>query len=75
MKKRHSGEQIVAMLREADVALGKGEQVPEVRKQLGISKETYYRWRTWHRRVAGVAVGWIRRWRVSSRTCRRRMRG
>ena len=39
-------EQIVAMLRQADVALGKGEKVPEVCKQLGISEQTYYRWRT-----------------------------
>ena len=46
MKKRHSGEQIVALLREADVALGKGQKVPEVCKQLGISEQTYYRWRT-----------------------------
>ena len=46
MKKRHTGEQIVAMLHQADVALGKGEKVPEVCKQLGISEQTYYRWRT-----------------------------
>ena len=46
MKKRHSGEQIVAILRQADVALGKGQKVPEVCKQLGISEQTYYRWRT-----------------------------
>ena len=46
MKKRHGAEQIVAMLRQADVALGKGETVPEVCKQLGISEQTYYRWRT-----------------------------
>ena len=46
MKKRHSAEQIVAKLREADVALGKGLRVPEVCKQLGISEQTYYRWRT-----------------------------
>ncbi len=46
MKKRHSAEQIVAMLREADVMLGKGLRVPEVCKQLGISEQTYYRWRT-----------------------------
>jgi hypothetical protein len=32
--------------READVALWKGEKVPEVCKQLGISEQTYYRWRT-----------------------------
>jgi putative transposase len=46
MKKRHSAEQIVAKLREADVQLGKGLRVPEVCKQLGISEQTYYRWRT-----------------------------
>jgi transposase-like protein len=45
MKKRHSTEQIVAMLRQADVELGKGLRVPEVCKQLGISEQTYYRWR------------------------------
>ncbi len=37
MKKRRSAEQIVGLLRQADVALGKGEKVPEVFKQLGIS--------------------------------------
>ena len=46
MKKRHSAEQVVAKLRQADVELGKGSKVPEVYKQLGISEQTYYRWRT-----------------------------
>ena len=46
MKTRHGAEQIVAKLRQADVALGKGLKVPEVCKQLGISEQTYYRWRT-----------------------------
>ena len=45
MKKRHSAEQIVAKLRQADVQLGKGLKVPEVCKHLGISEQTYYRWR------------------------------
>ena len=45
MKKRHSAEQIVAKLRQADVDLTKGLKVPEVCKQLGISEQTYYRWR------------------------------
>jgi putative transposase len=45
MKKRHSAEQIVGKLRQADVALGKGLKVPEVCRQLGISEQTYYRWR------------------------------
>ena len=46
MKKRYSAEEIVARLRQADVELGKGMKVPEVCKQLGISEQTYYRWRT-----------------------------
>lgn len=46
MKKRHSAEQIVLLLREADVELGKGEKVPEVCRKLGITQQTYYRWRT-----------------------------
>ena len=41
MKKRHSGEQIVGILRQADVLLGKGQKVPEVCKQLGISEQTW----------------------------------
>ncbi len=45
MKKRHGAEQIVAKLRQADVELGKGLKVPEVCKHLGISEQTYYRWR------------------------------
>lgn len=42
---RHSTEQIIEKLREADVALGKGQKVPEVCKTLGITEPTYYRWR------------------------------
>jgi transposase-like protein len=45
MKKRHSAEQIISKLRQADVGLGKGLRVPEVCKELGISEQTYYRWR------------------------------
>ena len=45
MKERHSAEQVVVKLRQADVALGKGLRVPEVCKELGISEQTYYRWR------------------------------
>jgi len=45
MKKRYGAEQIVGMLRQADVGLGKGLRVPEVCKQLGISEQTYYRCR------------------------------
>ena len=42
---RHSVDQIIAKLRRADVELGKGKRVPEVCKTLGITGQTYYRWR------------------------------
>ena len=45
MKKRHSTDQIVKKLRQADVELGKGARVPDVCRQLSISEQTYYRWR------------------------------
>ena len=45
MKKRYSGLQIVAKLRQADVLIGQGKTVPEVCKEIEISQQTYYRWR------------------------------
>ena len=41
MKKRHSAEQIVVKLREADVDLAKGVTVPEVCKKLEVTEQTY----------------------------------
>lgn len=70
MKKRHSAEQIVAKLRQADVELGKGMKVPEVCKHLGISEQTYYRWR---QKYGGMAPHWtLPRWPDSLRRWNRR---
>src|SRR6266516_2818585 len=44
-RRRHTPEQIVRKLREADRLLAEGHQVPEVCKQLEISETTYHRWR------------------------------
>lgn len=44
-QKRHGADEIVAKLRRADVELGKGKKVPDVCKLLGITEQTYYRWR------------------------------
>ena len=44
-KTRHTTAQIIEKLRQADVALGKGQKVPEICKTLGITEQTYYRWR------------------------------
>ena len=43
MKKRHSGPQIVAKLRQADVLIGQGKSVPEVCKEIEVSEQTYNR--------------------------------
>ena len=51
MKKRRRAEQIVGLLRQADVDLGKGANVPDVCRRLGISQQTYYRWRTKYGRL------------------------
>jgi len=45
MKRRHTPEQIVRKLREADGKLAAGAAIPEVARQLGISQETFHRWR------------------------------
>ncbi len=44
-KTRHTPEQIVRMLREAEAKLAAGSSAPQVAKQLGISEATFHRWR------------------------------
>lgn len=44
-RKRFTAEQIIGMLREADVELSRGNNVGQVCRGLGISEQTYYRWR------------------------------
>jgi putative transposase len=44
-KTKHTTDQIIEKLRQADVALGKDQKVPEICKALGIAEQTYYRWR------------------------------
>jgi putative transposase len=44
-RKRYSSEQIIIHLREAEVELAKGQSTAEVCRKLGITEQTYYRWR------------------------------
>ncbi len=44
-RKRHTAEQIIHKLREAEVALGQGKHVKTVCKLLEVTEQTYYRWR------------------------------
>jgi len=45
MSKRHTPEQIIRKLRQADEKLAAGASTTEVAKQLGISEATLHRWR------------------------------
>jgi len=44
-RKRYTVEQILSKLREAEVALAQGSSTAEVCRSIGVSGQTYYRWR------------------------------
>jgi transposase-like protein len=52
-KKEFTPEQIITMLREAEVLLSQGTTAVEVSRKLGITEQTYYRWR---REYGGMRV-------------------
>ena len=57
-KKRHTAEQIISKLREAEILLAKGTQVPQVSRKLGVTEQTYYRWR---KEYGGVRTDQVKR--------------
>ncbi len=57
-KKRFTIEQIINHLREADVFLAQGETVGVVCRRIGVSEQSYYRWR---REYGGLKVDQARR--------------
>jgi putative transposase len=44
-RKRFTAEQIIGILREADVKLSQGKSVEQLCRELGITEQSYYRWR------------------------------
>ena len=57
-RKRHTPEQIITALREAEVDLARGKSVKLMSRELGITAQTYYRWR---REYGGMKVSQARR--------------
>ena len=43
-RKKHTPEQIIAKLRQAEVAMSTGSKVSEVCRQIGVTEQTFYRW-------------------------------
>ena len=59
-RRRHTPEQIITALREAEVGLANGKTVAMVSRELGISEQTYYRWR---QEFGGMKVDQARRFK------------
>jgi putative transposase len=57
-RNRFTVEQIIRMLREAEVHLSQGKSVKLVSRELGIAEQTYYRWR---KEYGGMKVSQARR--------------
>ena len=57
-RKDYTPEQAIGMLREAEVRLSQGEKIGKICRTLGISEQSYYRWR---RLYGGLKVDQARR--------------
>ena len=57
-RKRYTPEQIIRMLREAEVLISQGMTAAEAARQIGVVEQTYYRWR---KEYGGMQVSQARR--------------
>jgi putative transposase len=53
-RKRHTAEEIVSELRQVDVLMAQGRLVAEAVRAIGVTKVTYYRWRSDRRNRLGM---------------------
>lgn len=58
MGKRATPEEIIAKLREVEVRLSKGETTGQAARAIGVTEQTYYRWRN---EYGGLKVGQAKR--------------
>jgi transposase-like protein len=57
-RRTFTAEQIIKKLREAEVHLSQGETVGEASRRIGVTEQTYYRWR---REYGGMRIEQARR--------------
>ena len=57
-RKKHTGEQIISKLREAEVALAGGETISQACRRIGVSGQTFYRWR---QEYGGLRIDQVKR--------------
>ncbi len=63
-RRRHTPEQIIRKLREAERMIGEEKTIPEAAKQLEISEQTFHRWRA---QYGGMKADDAKRLKESSR--------
>ncbi len=59
-QKRYKSEEIIHKLRVAEVELSKGNDTGQICRKLGITEQTYYRWR---KRYGGMKVEQAKRYK------------
>ncbi len=57
-RKRHTPEQVINKLREAEVAISSGSTVAEAVRQIGVTEQTFYRWRNTY---GGLRIDQVKR--------------
>ena len=60
--KRYTPEQVINKLREAEVALAQGSTVAEASRQIGVTGQTFYRWRNEYGRLRVDQVKRLKNW-------------
>ena len=45
-RKKHTPEEIITSLREAEVVIAAGSTVAEAARRIGVPEQTFYRWRS-----------------------------
>ena len=60
--KRELAQQIIPQLREVEVEVGRGKTVAEAVKKIGVTKQTFYRWK---KKVGGLRIDQAKRLRGS----------
>src|SRR5271154_1088939 len=65
-KKRHTTEEIVNKLRQADVELAKGQTIAGACKLIGVTDQTYFRWR---KEYGGIKLDQAKRFKENSECC------
>ncbi|KCZ65444.1 hypothetical protein L53_15625 [Hyphomonas sp. L-53-1-40] len=64
MGKRSTPEEIIAKLQEVEVRLARGETTAQAVRSIGVTEQTYYRWR---KEYGGLQVGQAKRMKENAR--------